>query len=490
MPEGSQTVSEAKGVRTGRRARAQRSREPRIPVQIRRPQGLRLTLFREQDNLAIHKAALQILWDIGVIIDDSSTRELLLRQQGCQEGKDGYIVIHEDAVTKALSTVPSHIELYDREGNKVVDTAKTIPTFCAGHNCVNVLDHETGEHRPGTLADIEKTSRVCEGLPNIDVLAGLGFPQDVPVEDEAVESARALARHSKKPIAFTGHDEIEAEAIWTVLADAVGGWDALAEKPCGLDLTGPVSPLKLGEELCRRLKLAAERSLPIVCYPALFPGMAGPITLAGAIAQSSAESLAGVVIHQLYNPGAPIMAGSSILPMDMRRADLAYGSPEYMLANLGATDYFNSIGFPSWIGAGCSDSHVVDLQSAAEVGSNMSIATLAGTSFIHNLGYLSGGRTGSLEMLVLCDELAGMASKFAGGISVDEETLAVDVIQRSAKENTFLTDSHTTERYLQENWFPSLFERSDLSLWKDSGAKTMRAKIKDRLSTLLAANSS
>ena len=251
-------------------------------------------------------------------------------------------------------------------------------------------------------------------------------------------------------------------------------------------LIGPTSPLKLGTETCRRLQFAARRGLPVVCYPAIFPGMACPITLAGAVAQSSAESLAGVVISQLTAPGAPVMAGSAILPMDMRRADLAYGSPEYSLGGLGCTDYLNHIGLPSWTGAGCSDAHDLNLQAAAEAGSNMTVAAMAGTSFIHNLGFLSGGRTGSIEMLVLCDELAGMASKFAAGIVVDDDTIALEVIKRSAAENAFLSDPHTYARYEQEMWIPELFERSDVSIWLESGSTPIRQRIRDKINDLLA----
>ena len=179
------------------------------------------------------------------------------------------------------------------------------------------------------------------------------------------------------------------------------------------------------------------------------------------------------------------MAGSSILPVDMRRADLAYGSPEIMLAGMGAVDYFNSIGLPSWVGAGSSDSHLPDLQAAAEVGSTMSFAALAGTAFIHRLGFLSGGRTGSLEMLVLCDEVAGMVNKFAAGIAVEDDTLAFEVIKRSAAENSFLTDEHTNQRYMSEMWIPELFERSDLRLWQDQGARDQTARIKDKLADIL-----
>lgn len=71
---------------------------------------------------------------------------------------------------------------------------------------------------------------------------------------------------------------------------------------------------------------------------------------------------------------------------------------------------------------------------------NMSIAAMAGSSLIHNLGYLSADRTGSLEILVLCDELANSVTRLARGIEVIAETLALDVIKRAAPENTFVSD--------------------------------------------------
>ncbi len=474
-----------KGTRRGGRQRARQEREGEPPPVIRRSQGVQLRLIDEAGAAAIHRGVLDVLWQVGVIIDDRPTRARLLRDHGCAERDHGYLAMPEDLVERALESVPRQIRLWNREGQVTVDSTGRRPCFGAGHNCVNILDHRTGEHRPGTLADIQNTAKVCEALPNIDLVASLGYPGDVPADEEAISQVRAMTEFSVKPCAFTAHDEVLAEVIWTHLAEIAGGWDALAEKPCGLDLTGPVSPLKLGEELCRRLIFAAERHLPVVCYPALFPGIAGPITIAGSIVQSSAEALAGIVIHQLARPGAPVLSGSAILPMDMRRADLAYGSPEYMLANLGAADYFNHIGVPNWIGAGCSDAHVPDLQAASEVGANMATAALAGTPFIHNLGFLSGGRTGSLEMLVLCDEVAGWAGRFAGGIAVDPDSIAVDLIKRAAHDNTYLTDDHTVTRYLTENWIPAMMERSDVRQWQDQGAKELRAKIRDKLAEIL-----
>ncbi len=466
---------------SGRRRRKKAAPPP--PSRFART--LRLRIFSESDLALLRQATLTILERVGVVVEDDETRSVLLNRPGCREIKAGRLVMMPELVEQALETAPSKVVLYDRNGQLAMDTSDAVPRFCPGVNCIKTLDHRTGEHRACILADIAATGRVCEALANLDVAASLGYPSDVPPEDEAIATVRTLVENTVKPVAFTGHDEIATRRIWHHLSEVAGGDDALADKPTGIDLVGPVSPLKLGGETCRRLRDAARWSVPIVCYPALFPGMSGPITLAGSIAQSSAETLAGLVVHQNERPGAPLMSGTAILPMDMRQADLAYGSPEYSQAGLGAAEFFDYLGLPSWVAAGCSDSHVVDQQAAAEGAANMTTAVLSGTSFVHNLGYLSAGRTGSLEMLVLADELAGMASRFASGISVDESSVAVDVVARAAEDNSFLSDEHTYGRYLSEMWFPTLLGRSDVDRWLESGSIALEDRLKTRLDDIL-----
>ncbi|WP_299848734.1 trimethylamine methyltransferase family protein [uncultured Roseovarius sp.] len=448
-------------------------------------QVLQLKVADAEQVGRIHAAVLKILSEIGVVLEHEAARTMLTAQYGCRLGNDGYLRMPPDLVERALATVPREIKLYDLNGNLRVDTSNRITSYCPGHNCVRILDRKTGALRPCTLDDIRETAILCEKLPNLSMSCSLGYPSDIPAEDEAVETVRTLFEHCSKPAAVLAHDEHIQSRILKHLSDLSGGYDNLAEKPVALELMGPISPLRLPNEFCERVINAARHRLPIVCYPATFPGMSSPISVAGAIAQSSAEAVAGIVIHQLTEPGAPILSGSAVLPMDMRQADLAYGSPEYMLNGLGAADYFKSIGVPSWVGAGCSDSHDFDAQAAAEAGANMAIAALAGTPFVHNLGFLSGGRTGSLEMLTLCDELVGWTNQMAAGCATDADSIAYDVVKRAAPDNSFLTDCHTQDRYLKENWYPSLFERSDADAWLEKGSVDLRGRIRAKLSELL-----
>jgi len=445
---------------------------------------VKLRLLTKKDSSQIYQAAIDILRLVGMQVMDDDTRKLL-GNAGCRENDEGRLLFNEELVQEALSSVPGRMVIYDRNGKVAVDTADAVPRFSPGLNCINVLDYKTREHRLCLLKDIVEAARLCESLPNIDLAAGLGNPGDIPASEQAMETVKALVAGTFKPLAFIAHDEVEDEHIWNYLSGVAGGWEALASKPFALDLTGPFSPLGLGEEACRRLRFAARNRLPVVCYPALLPGASGPVTLAGALAQSSAEILAGIVVHQLEGPGAPVISGSAILPMDLLSGNIVYGSPEYILACLGAVDFFSDIGVPAWFGAGCSDAHTVDAQAAAEAGMSLQTAVLSGTSFIHNLGYLSAGKTGSLEMLVLCDELAGMARRFAAGIAVEEETLAVEVTRRAYKDRSFLMDEHTFKHMRTAIRKPSLFKRTSMEEWKGSGTDSVQKRTRERLMDLL-----
>ena len=467
-----------------RQSKAQRNIETQ-KLDNKLEQHLSLELINFSNLEAIHKTVKEVLWKVGAIFEHPPTRTNLIQNHGCREGNGGYIHIPPDLIDQVISTTPSHIKLYDLEGRERVDTSSKISSFCPGHNCVRILDFRTDELRPCHLDDIRETARLCEQLANIDMVCSLGYPSEIPPEDEVTETVRAMYENCTKPAALLAHDEFIQERMMNVVADITGGWNRIADKPVSIELMGPVSPLTLPAELCVRLINCARWRAPVVCYPATFPGMSSPISIAGAIVQSSAEALAGILIHQLEEPGAPVISGSAILPMDLRQANLAYGSPEYMLAGLGASDYFRHIGIPSWIGAGCSDSHQFDAQAAAEVGANLMVSALAKTPFVHNLGFLSGGRTGSLEILTLCDELIGWISKMANGISVNSETLALEVIQRAVPENDFLTDPHTQARFLTENWYPNLSERSDAEAWLESGGLDMQARIKQKIRDIL-----
>ncbi len=157
--------------------------------------------------------------------------------------------------------MPRTIRLYDLNGNLKVDMSSRITSYCPSHNCVRILDRVTGTLRPCTLQDIRETAKVCEALPNISMSCSLGYPGNVPAEDEAVATVKTLFEHCTKPAAILAHDEHIQARILAHLPDLAGGYQNLGDKPIALELMGPISPLQLPAEFCERVINAARHRL-------------------------------------------------------------------------------------------------------------------------------------------------------------------------------------------------------------------------------------
>ena len=88
----------------------------------RAPQAVSLALLNDDRSARIHAAVKKILWEVGVIIDHTETRQMLMDNHGCREGDDGFIRMPAELIDQAISTVPKRITLYDLNGNLAVDT--------------------------------------------------------------------------------------------------------------------------------------------------------------------------------------------------------------------------------------------------------------------------------------------------------------------------------------------------------------------------------
>jgi len=140
---------------------------------------------------------------------------------------------------------------------------------------------------------------------------------------------------------------------------------------------------------------------------------------------------------------------------------------------------------PMFSTAGCTDSKCLDEQAAAEAMMSITFAALSGANFVHDVGYIESAMTGSLEQLVMCDELIGMARHVARGIRVDDETLAVGVIADAVEAGDFLTHEHTARHFREEFYFPRLMDRRRFGEWAASGRETMGDRVRAMLALIL-----
>jgi trimethylamine---corrinoid protein Co-methyltransferase len=438
----------------------------------------------EQDREVMDRAVLHILDRTGMRVFHEEALEIF-GKAGCRVEDRTRVHIPAELVRSALETAPGSIEIYDREGDPAMDLGGDRSYFGPGSDLLYTLDAETSKRHRCRLADVERAARVCDALSNIDFVMSFAHPADVSPHQAYLRSFRAMVENSSKPLVTTAENRDDLREMWTVALEARGGEKALREKPYILHYAEPASPLKHPFSSVDKLMLCAEKHIPLIYSPAPIAGSTAPMTPAGHVAQGIAECICGLVLHQLRAPGAPFVLGMGPAVLDMATAQCSYNAPEYYLSYVAFVEMSKHYGMPNWGYAGTSDSQTPDGQAVFEAGLLTFISTMIGSNLNHDVGYLDFGRTGSLEMIVILDELIDQARRFRKGFVVDEEGLALDVIDEVAKKGGFLEHPHTLRNFASTQWRPILLNRKGFHPWEQAGGPALLDQASRRLRAIL-----
>jgi trimethylamine--corrinoid protein Co-methyltransferase len=411
----------------------------------------------------------------------------ILQKAGAVAGEDGWVKIPAGLIQQALKTAPPRFTLFTRAGAPAIRVEPNRAYFGPGPTCPNFIDPDTNERRPFVKRDAALTARVCDALENLDYVMSLGSIMDVPQAKADIHEFDAMVRETTKPIMSWSFSRASLIQIHQMCAAVKGSDEAYAREPFMIFYAEPSSPLKHSAEALEKLIYCAERNIPLVYTPCPIGGATAPATLAGVLVQNLAETLGGVVLSQLVRPGTPIVIGGVVSIFDMRTTILAYGAPEMSLLSAAASEVARRLGLPMFSTAGCTDAKCLDEQSAIESSISVLMAALSGANFVHDVGFSESAMTGSLPLLVLSDEIIGMARHIARGIRVDEQALAVEAIAQAVDSSNFLALDHTADNFRREFWFPRLMDRARYGEWVEGGRQTMGDRARARMRELIAA---
>ena len=197
---------------------------------------------------------------------------------------------------------------------------------------------------------------------------------------------------------------------------------------------------------------------------------------AAIIAQMCAESLSGLVVHQLKRRGAPFIFGGMPSVMDMKTTIFSYGAPEFQLGNSLMAEMAHYFELPNFGTAGTSDSQVFDGQAVLEATSSCMMAALSGANLIHDIGLLGNATIVMPEMIVATDEIIGMIHHLLCEVLVSDEALALDVFSAVGPGGEFLTHPHTL-RHFRDVWYPELLYRGSARAWNVSEQLTFEQRV-------------
>lgn len=434
----------------------------------------------EQECKKIHMATLEILERTGVDVHDETARNILAEGGAAVDGIR--VRVPEYMVTRALATVPERITLYDRNKKVAIRAWGHNTYYGGGSDCLNILDHKTGERRYPMLQDVVNAARVMDALPEIDFLMSLVLPRDVHQSIYDRYQMEIMLNNTTKPIVFVSPDFQGCKAAVEMCEAVAGGVEEFKKHPFATCYINVTSGMVINEEAIQKSIYLAKKGLPQLWIPLNAGGVNSPATTAGCMASMNAGIMFGVVLSQLVKEGAPIaVPGWNGGPYNLQTmvGNYVLADEQGVATTMGR--YYN---LPVFGLGGSTDSKALDHQCAIEMTISLTTALLHGANIVHDVGFMDAGLQASLQLLVMANETIGFLRAATKGVKVDDETLALDVIDEQGPTGSYLSHPHTLKHY-KEPFYSKLFDKGSYSLWEKKGKLTMEQKASKIIDDIL-----
>jgi len=427
-----------------------------------------------QDDLhRVHETAMRVIEEVGFEVN-SETALQLFRGAGALVDEDKHIVrLPQGRVMELIESAPSQISLCGRDEEHDIILGGARVYAGTGGTALYVYDSRTARKRPATLADLKRIARLVDGLDNIHLFMLPTYPCELPVEQVDVNRFFAGLDNTTKHV-MGGVYTLEGVKQVIKMAEIIAGSaQRLRERPLISMVACSISPLKLDGHYGDLVVSIAEAGIPLVCPAEPLCGATSPVTLAGNLVIQTVDSLMGVLLTQIVNPGTPVVFGSVATSTDLRDLKYLAGSVEMGLLNAAGAQMAQFYKLPFYATGGMTDSKVIDAQSGYESALTTLLCALAGANFIHDAaGLMEFALTVSYEKFVVDNEILGMVMRAVEGIRVDDDTLAFDLIKQVGPGGHFVSAKHTRRYMRSEHYQPSLSDRDSREEWESNGRRT------------------
>jgi trimethylamine--corrinoid protein Co-methyltransferase len=444
----------------------------------------------EADIEKIHRSVLKVFSEVGVQVNYPEALKIF-EKAGAKVDTDSRIVrFEEDMVMELIAAAPSMVNLCGREpdGSLDCEIGGTKVHLGTGGTALKVQEPGSTDARTSQLADVMNMARAVDALENIHFYMLNVHPHDVEREDIDVNRFGAALNRTKKHI-MGGVYTVEGIRNVIKMAEMIAGSpEKLRKRPFVSMVTCIISPFKLDEDYGRLAIEVAKNGIPLVVPAEPLCGATSPITIAGTLVVECVDTLTGVMLAQLVNPGTPVIFGCVSSITDLRDMKYLAGALEMGLINAGASQMAQFYKLPIYATAGMSDAKINDAQAGYESAMTSLMVALAGGNFIHDAaGFLEFCMTASYDKLVIDDEIIGMVMRAVEGIRVDDDTLAIDELMKAGPGGHFVSSRHTRRHMRTEQFMPKLSDRDGRETWQAAGAKDTRQRAAEKARSILDA---
>ncbi len=430
--------------------------------------------------------ARDVLCRLGVEIYNKEILSMLSDHGAKAEPKKNHVFFNDNIIDRALKTAPRSFKLYDVLGNETHDFSGYSVYFTPGSAALHILDAMTNTIRKPNTGDYINYTKVVSQLGNIASQSTAFIPADV--HEKISDSYRLYLSllYCEKPV-ITGAFTIESVMLMKDLQIAVrGSREELAQKPLTVFSCCPTSPLKWSDVTSQNVVDCARYSIPVEFVSMPLSGFMAPVTLVGTLVQHTAETMSGIVINQLTNPGTPVLYGGSPAIFDVRYETTPMGAVATQMIDCAFNEIGKYLGMPTQAYISLSDAKQLDAQAGLESSMGATLAALSGINNIAGPGMLDFESCQSLEKLVLDNEICGMVLRLIKGIEPKEDFPAVARIEELLREKHLLISEHTRRYFKEEFYLPgSIIDRMQRTRWREEGGLTLLQRAQKEVERLI-----
>ncbi|MBX3576400.1 MAG: trimethylamine methyltransferase family protein [Rhizobiaceae bacterium] len=442
-------------------------------------------ILSEENLVRIEKAADTILAEIGIEFRDDPVALDHWKRAGATI--DGVLVKFDPGLLReVLKTAPATFTQHARNPARSVEIGGKSVVFSPAYGSPFVMDLDKGR-RYGTIEDFRNFVKLAQSSPWLHHSGGtICEPVDVPVNKRHLDMVYSHVKYSDR--GFMGSVTAESRAEDSIdMARIVFGRDFVDRNCVILGNVNVNSPLVWDATMTTSLRAYARANQAAVIVPFILGGAMGPVTNAGAIAQSLAETMAGCALTQLERPGAPVIFGNFLSSMSLRSGSPTFGTPEPAIGSMVIGQLARRLNLPLRCSGNFTTSKLPDGHAMNEATISMMAAVHCGANFIlHSAGFLDGLLSMSYEKFVMDADFCGALHTYLDGVRIDDNQLALDAFREVGPGSHFFGSQHTFANYETAFWDSEIADNEPYEKWEAAGSLDSATRANKRWKKVLA----
>jgi len=469
---------------------AKRSKAPEISPCPPGPSGGQYKPLSDADIQKIYASSLRILSEIGMGESPPALKQQALAK-GAFLNKAGRLCFPATMVEDTIDSACKQFVLHGRDSKHDIEVGGDKVYFGTGGAAVQTLDLDTRNYRAATLRDLYDFTRLADHLTNVSWFTRCCVATDMEdITDLDINTAYALIKGTNKPVGTSFTLGSTVDPIIDMFDTALGGEGKFKKRPfCKAHISPVISPLRYGEDAFDVTMACINRGVPLNNIIAAQSGATSPATIAGMLSATLAETLAALLMVNVFAPGYPMIFSNWPFVIDLRTGSFCGSGGEITLLNAASAQLSNALGLPSGAASSMSDAKAVDAQMGLEKAMSSLGVGLAGCNMVYESSGMMASLLGaSFEAMLIDDEMLSQVYRVLRGIEVNEETLGFEAIEQAVYgEGHFLGAQHTMDSMQRDYFWPSnLTDRQQPVAWEEGGSQDMWQRANEKVRDILA----